>query len=208
MRAEDSRAANEGMAMSDLRYCQVSLHAQDMTQLVAPMAVYFQKRDDGAWELSETLRFPITKKRLSAPVEYALIRSANGTVAVHRLVIDGPAIIQAGAYLTLKTGQLWFYERDNKVSDYSAEDEFYGRTAFDAMPSCGMEWHQLTAASQIAWINTAKAARAAKYEDPIEALRLALTVQHRAHVDDGEIDRAVARFAYELGARAPKDGAK
>lgn len=94
------------------------------------------------------------------------------------------------------------------MSGYSAEDEFYGRTAFEAMPSCGMEWRQLAAAPQIAWINSAKAARAAKYEDPIEALRLALTAEHQLHVVDGEIDRAVAEFAYALGARAPKGGAK
>jgi hypothetical protein len=192
------------MAMSDLRYCQVSLHAQDMTQLVAPMAAYFQKRDDGAWELSETVAFPITTKRLSAPVEYALICSANSTVAVHRLAVDGPAIIQAGAYLTLKTGKLWFYERDNKVSDYSAEDEFYGRTAFDATPWKGLEWHQLTAKYRCGWIEGAKAARAAKYEDPIKALHDELLRDGRA---TGGMMR-VAQRAYELGARAPKDGAK
>jgi hypothetical protein len=94
------------------------------------------------------------------------------------------------------------------VSGYSAEDEFYGRVAFEASTENGLSWDEVIAKGF--WVDAAKAARAAKYEDPIEALNLLLQLPnlegfHRLNV--GAL-RDIARRAYELGARAPKDGAK
>lgn len=93
------------------------------------------------------------------------------------------------------------------MSDYSKEDEFYGRAYWEGVRARepGIpRWDDLARSTQERAVRGAKAARAAKHEDPVVALYDDFAIVAR---DIGGL-MAVARRAYQLGARAPKDGAK
>lgn len=93
------------------------------------------------------------------------------------------------------------------MSDYSKEDEFYGRAYWEGVRAgepAIPRWDELADPAQERTIRGAKAARAAKYEDPVVALYDDFAIVAR---DIGGL-MAVARRAYQLGARATKDGAE
>lgn len=92
------------------------------------------------------------------------------------------------------------------MSDYSAEDEFYGRANYEGMyPHAATDYSKLSEVERSRLITGAHRARFERYEDPIAALHFDFSRMLRVE-PTAETILVLAKRAYELGARAPKDG--
>lgn len=78
---------------------------------------------------------------------------------------------------------------------YTDEEKFYGDVA-RAVRTGGVDY----------FVDVAKAIRAAVYVDPIEALAISLGLRHPSYDLLTCEGTEIAKSAYALGARAPKEG--